>query len=76
MLAGGAVARRRQGNQTFYRVADQTLIELCRDVCGRIAAEIDEQQPLRKDLLRLLPRRAGTAVRGAASRERKVPKRG
>ena len=76
MLAGGAVARRRQGNQTFYRVADTTLLELCREVCGRIAAEIDEQQPLRKDLLGLLPRRSGTMVRGGARHERKVNKRG
>ncbi|MFS8085352.1 MAG: ArsR/SmtB family transcription factor [Acidobacteriota bacterium] len=55
MHAAGALARRRAGNQVYYKVADVTLVDLCRDVCVRIAAEIDEQQPLREDLLQLLP---------------------
>jgi DNA-binding transcriptional ArsR family regulator len=55
MHAAGAVSRRKDGNQVYYRVADETLVEMCRNVCVRIAAEIDLQQPLRRDLLELLP---------------------
>ena len=55
MHAAGAVARRKDGSQVYYRVADTALVELCRNVCIRIAAEIDMQQPLRRDLLKLIP---------------------
>ena len=55
MHASGAVSRRKDGNQVYYRVADATLVEMCRNACVRIAAEIDLQQPLRRDLLELLP---------------------
>ena len=51
----GVLIRRREGTQIFYRVADPTLVELCRNVCVRIAAEIEEQQPLRRNLLELIP---------------------
>ena len=75
MLASGAVSRRREGNQAYYRVADQNLVELCRGVCVRIAAEIDDQQPLRKDLLRLIPKRAGTVARSPDPGQRRASKR-
>ena len=72
MHAAGAVARRREGNQVYYRVADANLVDLCRNVCVRIAAEIDEQQPMRKGLMRLIPPAPKPSARkprnGAASR--------
>jgi DNA-binding transcriptional ArsR family regulator len=55
MHAAGVLARRKDGNQVYYGVIDPTLIEMCRNVCERIASEIDLQQPLRDDLLQLLP---------------------
>ncbi len=55
MHQAGAVSRRKDGNQVYYQVADPTLVDLCRNVCIRIAAEIDEQQPMRDNLLQLLP---------------------
>jgi len=68
MHAAGAVARRKDGNQVYYRVADAALVEMCRNVCVRIAAEIDQQQPLRRDLLQLIPhptkQRAGPQRKG------------
>ena len=64
MYAAGALARRKDGTQVYYSVADPSLIELCRSVCVRLAAEIDGQQPLRRDLLKLIPAGAGHA-RGA-----------
>ena len=51
----GVLARRREGNQIFYRVADPTMVELCRTVCNRIASTIDERRPLRRQLLKLIP---------------------
>ena len=51
----GVLVRRRDGNQIHYRVADATMVELCRTVCNRIAGTIDERRPLRRQLLRLLP---------------------
>ncbi len=67
MYAAGALARRRDGTQVYYSVADPNLIELCRTVCVRIAAEIDGQQPLRRDLLKLLPRAADRTARSASA---------
>ena len=61
MHAAGALARRKDGNLVYYRVSDPELVELCRSVCVRIAAEIEEQQPLRADLLQLLPKRQAQA---------------
>ena len=51
----GVLVRRRAGTQVFYRVADATMIELCRTVCNRIASTIDERKPLKRQFLRLLP---------------------
>ena len=51
----GVLIRRREGTQIFYRVADPTLVELCRTVCNRIASTIDERRPLKRQFLKLLP---------------------
>jgi DNA-binding transcriptional ArsR family regulator len=51
MLQAGVVSRRRQGNTVFYRVANPEFVEICRSVCVQIAGRIDDQKPLRKDLL-------------------------
>lgn len=51
MLNAGVVSRRRDGNTVYYRVANAEFVEICRSVCVQIASRIDEQKPLRKDLL-------------------------
>ena len=51
----GVLTRRKEGNLVFYSVADETMLELCRSVCTRIAGTIDERRPLRKQLLKLVP---------------------
>jgi DNA-binding transcriptional ArsR family regulator len=51
MLSAGVVSRRREGNAVYYRVADPEFVEICRSVCVQIASRIDEQKPLRRDLL-------------------------
>ena len=55
MHRSSVLARRKEGNQVFYSVADQTMVELCRSVCTRIASTIDERRPMKRQLLRLLP---------------------
>jgi DNA-binding transcriptional ArsR family regulator len=42
MYQSGMLARRREGNQIFYRVADQMFIELCRSVCTQVASREDK----------------------------------
>lgn len=56
MHRSGVLGRRKDGNQVYYRASDPALVDLCRSVCSRIAAQIDEKKPLRGDLLRLMPR--------------------
>ena len=56
MYRSGVLARRKEGNQVHYRAADPAMVEICRSVCNRIAAQLDEKRPLRGDLLRLMPR--------------------
>jgi DNA-binding transcriptional ArsR family regulator len=51
----GVLARRRDGNQIHYRIADEALPELCRAVCLRMARAMDERRPLRRQLLKLIP---------------------
>ena len=55
MFRSGVLARRKVGNQVFYRISDANLVEICRAVCTQIAARIDERGPLRKGLLKLIP---------------------
>jgi DNA-binding transcriptional ArsR family regulator len=57
MLHAGVVSRRREGNTVYYRVADPEFVEICRSVCVQIASRIDEQKPLRKDLLQFAANR-------------------
>jgi DNA-binding transcriptional ArsR family regulator len=55
MHRGGVLTRRKEGNQVYYRAADAAMVDICRSVCNRIAAQLDEKKPLRGDLLRLMP---------------------
>jgi DNA-binding transcriptional ArsR family regulator len=47
--------RRKTGTQVFYSVADPSLVELCRELCGRFATTLAERTPPRRQMLRLLP---------------------
>jgi DNA-binding transcriptional ArsR family regulator len=39
------LSRRKDGAQVYYRVADHGTIELCRSVCGRVAARLGREMP-------------------------------
>jgi len=56
MHRSGVLARRKDGNQVYYRAADAAMVEVCRGVCKRISEQMDVRMPLRRDLLRLLPK--------------------
>ena len=55
MHKSGVLARRKEGNQVFYRGADAEMVDICRRVCNRIATQLDDKKPLRGNLLRLMP---------------------
>ncbi len=46
LLEAGILARRKQGTSAYYRIADESIFELCDLVCGsihdRLLAELDE----------------------------------
>ncbi len=37
----GIVSRRKQGNFSYYRIADETVYALCEDVCGSLSNRFD-----------------------------------
>jgi len=40
LLAGGFVARRKQGTSALYRISDPEVLELCDRVCGGIETQL------------------------------------
>ena len=42
LLEAGIVARRKDRNQSIYRIADDTVFRLCDDVCGSIQRQLEE----------------------------------
>ncbi|MFD0667558.1 ArsR/SmtB family transcription factor [Ramlibacter sp. MAHUQ-53] len=45
LYRAGLVARRREGVQIYYRVANEPVIALCRTLCAAIAAEAGLHHP-------------------------------
>jgi ArsR family transcriptional regulator len=40
------IARRPEGNSVFYRIADESVFELCRVVCGSLKQRFNERSAL------------------------------
>ena len=57
LLQAGVVSRRRDGSTVYYRVSDAEFVEICRTVCVRIASRIEDQKPLRRELLQFAAKR-------------------
>ncbi len=55
MYRAGVLSRRKVASRVYYRISDKSMIEICRTVCNRIAGQMDEKKPMRRELLRLLP---------------------
>ncbi len=62
MYRSGVVSRRKEGNQAFYRITDPAMMEICRTVCTQIASQLDNHEPLRKGLLKLVSTRRRRAA--------------
>ncbi|MEZ5648993.1 MAG: metalloregulator ArsR/SmtB family transcription factor [Burkholderiaceae bacterium] len=45
LYGAGVLSRRKSGNFIFYRVSDQTLIEICRTACVHFAARHESDEP-------------------------------
>jgi ArsR family transcriptional regulator len=43
---GDLVARRQEGNTVFYRIADESVFELCRVVCGSLREKYAERRSI------------------------------
>ncbi len=54
MYRAGALKRRREGPMTYYSVADDTLVELCRTVCVRVSSTLGEDKGLKRGLKALM----------------------
>ena len=46
LLQAGIVGRRKQGNFSWYSIADQGVFALCEDVCGSLEAQLDSLREL------------------------------
>jgi DNA-binding transcriptional ArsR family regulator len=42
LLDAGIVARRRDGNHVLYAIADESIFELCEQVCGSVQRQLEE----------------------------------
>lgn len=40
LLDAGVVARRKEGLNAFYSIADETIFDLCETVCGRLEEQL------------------------------------
>ena len=55
MYAKGVLERRREGQMTFYSIADANVVTLCRTVCVHMASQIDEHSVSNRALKRFMP---------------------
>ena len=56
LYRAGILARRREGQQIYYRVQNQRAVALCRAVCTQIAIEIDDPEAMQPAERLILPR--------------------
>jgi DNA-binding transcriptional ArsR family regulator len=46
LLDAGIVARRREGNRVLYTIGDESIFELCEQVCGSVQRQLQELNAL------------------------------
>ena len=56
MHRSGVVSKRKEGNLVYYRVSDPAMMDICRTVCMQIMNRIDDHEPLKKGLMRMVPK--------------------
>jgi DNA-binding transcriptional ArsR family regulator len=56
MFGRGVLARRREGALTYYSVADENMINLCRAACVQVATSAEDKPITGRTLRRFMPR--------------------
>lgn len=56
MYGKGVLRRRRDGQSTFYSIADANIITLCRTACVQLAGQLDEQSVSNRAVKRFMPK--------------------
>jgi DNA-binding transcriptional ArsR family regulator len=51
----GMLARRKQGTLAIYSVADPAMVELCRELCTRIAMTLEQRRVEKRQFSQVLP---------------------
>jgi ArsR family transcriptional regulator len=46
MYRAGLVARRKQGAQVYYRIANESVVSVCKIVCAQVALNSDKRHAL------------------------------
>ena len=46
LVDAGMLARRKQGNHVYYRIADEAVFTLCEQVCGSLQAQLAQLNAL------------------------------
>lgn len=54
MYDRGVLKRRREGALTYYAIADETVVSLCRTVCVQVASQADEHTVTSRTLRRFM----------------------
>jgi DNA-binding transcriptional ArsR family regulator len=58
MFGRGVLARRREGAMTFYSIADENMVNLCRAACVQVAGSNEDRAITGKTVRRFMPRSA------------------
>lgn len=43
MYQAGVLSRRKEGNQVYYAIADNGVVEICRAVCVQVAGQLEDE---------------------------------
>jgi len=55
MYGKGVLKRRREGQMTFYSIADPNVVTLCRTACVHMAGQMDDKAVSTRTLKRFMP---------------------
>lgn len=55
MYGKGVLKRRRDGQMTFYAIADPNVVTLCRTACVHMASQLDDQAVSNRTVKRFMP---------------------
>ena len=68
MYGKGVLKRRRDGQMSFYSIADPNVVTLCRNACIHMASQLDEQSVSDRTLKRFMPSTTNSPAHARAKR--------